>query len=71
MNLEDRQIRDPLSLHDRVVLHAETTQEVLAPIEKCRALRDWQNRSGPQAISARGEAERAAAEARGYAAAAA
>jgi hypothetical protein len=40
VTLEDRPIRDPLGLHDRVVLHAETTQELLALIERCNAVRD-------------------------------
>ena len=38
--LEDRPIPDPLSLHDRVVLHAETTDAVLVLIERVAALRD-------------------------------
>ena len=40
VNLEDQPIPDPLSLHDRVWLHAETTREVLALIGRCNALRD-------------------------------
>jgi hypothetical protein len=38
--LEDQPIPDPLHISARVRLHVETTQEVLALIERCCALRD-------------------------------
>jgi hypothetical protein len=40
LKLEDRPIPDPLSLHDRVVLHAETTDALLVLIERVAVLRD-------------------------------
>jgi hypothetical protein len=43
VKVEDHPIPEPLALHDRVRLHIETTQEVLALIERCHALRDAGN----------------------------
>ena len=40
LKLEDQPIPELLHLHDRVRLHIETTQEVLALIERCHAPRD-------------------------------
>jgi len=37
-NLEDQPIPEPLEMHIRVWLHAETTRELLSLIERCNAL---------------------------------